>query len=84
MSSNQKHQQRVRATNKTEQVLEHLQQNGSITSWEAIKKYGATRLSAIIYNLRKNYIIDSVDAIFTDKFGNQNTFTKYIYAGERN
>lgn len=78
------HTQRVRATNKTEQVLEHLQKNGSITSWEAIQNYKATRLSAIIYNLRKHYIIDSVDSIFTDSFGNQNTFTKYIYAGERN
>lgn len=34
-------------------VLKHLQEYGSITSWEAIEEYGATRLSAIIYNLRK-------------------------------
>lgn len=37
----------------TEMVLWHLQNCGSITSWEAIQKYGATRLSAIIYSLRK-------------------------------
>lgn len=37
----------------TEMVLWHLQDYGSITSWEAIEEYGATRLSAIIYNLRK-------------------------------
>lgn len=34
-------------------VLKHLQEYGSITSWEAIEEYGATRSSAIIYNLRK-------------------------------
>ena len=36
--------------NKTKAVMLHLQEKGSITSWEAIKEYGATRLSAIIYN----------------------------------
>lgn len=38
---------------KTQKVLNHLRENGSITSWEAIQQYGATRLSAIIFNLRK-------------------------------
>ncbi len=36
-----------------QQVLRHLQENGSITSWEAIMKFHATRLSGIIYSLRK-------------------------------
>lgn len=34
-------------------VLQHLKENGSITSWDAITLFGATRLSAIIYLLRK-------------------------------
>ena len=38
--------------NKTNAVQLHLIEKGTITSWEAIKEYGATRLSAIIYNLR--------------------------------
>lgn len=38
---------------KTDAVKAHLLKHGSITSWEAIKKYRATRLSAIIYNLKK-------------------------------
>lgn len=37
----------------SKQVLAHLQEKGSITSWEAIINYGATRLSGIIYSLRK-------------------------------
>ena len=36
-----------------QQVLNHLQQHGSITSWEAIQKFHATRLSGIIFALRK-------------------------------
>lgn len=72
-----------RVVNKTKKVLEHLQRNGSITSWEAIQNYSATRLSAIIHNLRKNYIIDSVDSVFVDKYGNRGTFTKYVYGGAK-
>ena len=35
-----------------DRVLQYIQENGSITSWEAIREFGATRLSAIIYDLR--------------------------------
>ena len=72
----------TRTMNKSEKVLEHLQKNGTITSWEAIDNYGATRLSAIIYNLRKKYCINSVDERFVDRYGDESVFTKYIYAGE--
>jgi hypothetical protein len=71
-----------RMTNKTALVLDHLQKKKTITSWEAIELFGATRLSAIIYNLRKNYCINSVDKIFTDKHGDTSTFTEYVYCGE--
>lgn len=37
---------------KTDKVKNHLIEHKSITSWEAIQLYRATRLSAIIYNLR--------------------------------
>jgi|TARA_R100000149_G_scaffold382_2_gene106 cell division FtsZ-interacting protein ZapD len=39
--------------NKTLRVLNHLKQNRTITSWEAITQYRATRLSAIILNLKQ-------------------------------
>lgn len=68
-----------RRTNKSRLVLEHLKEYGSITSWEAIEKYGATRLSAIIYNIRKNHNVQSIDFEYTDRYGNRTTFTKYVY-----
>lgn len=40
-------------TTKKSKVLQHLLKNKSITSIEAIKCYSATRLSAIIYDLKK-------------------------------
>lgn len=70
-------------TNKTQLVLKHLQEYGTITSWEAIGKYGATRLSAIIFNLRKNHIINSESVDFTDRYGNKNVIAKYVYVGKR-
>jgi|TARA_B100001094_G_scaffold245209_1_gene241641 hypothetical protein len=46
-------QGRKRQSNtKTDKVLEHLKNHGEITSWEAIQMFKATRLSAIIFNLR--------------------------------
>jgi hypothetical protein len=58
----------------------HLQQYGSITSWEAIKEYGATRLSAIIYNLRYKYSMNIINEKidFTDRYGNKSYFVKYV------
>lgn len=70
---------------KTERVLRHLQEFGSITSWEAIKEYGATRLSAIIYTLKKKgYIFEDETIEFTDRYGYPGHFKKYILTGKLN
>ena len=63
--------------NKHQKVLEHLKTHGSITSWEAIQLYRATRLSAIIFNLRKHYDIDTLMCE-----GEDSRYGKYIYKGE--
>lgn len=67
--------------NKTEKVKIHLIEKGNITSWEAIQLYGATRLSAIIYNLRykKGMNIRTERVEFTDRFGDKSSYGKYIY-----
>ena len=70
--------------NKTKAVLFHLEEYGNITSWEAIKEYGATRLSAIIFNLRNKYnmniITEKVE--FTDRYGTPSDYAKYILIKE--
>ena len=69
----------MRKTNKTEKVLEHLKACGHITSLEAIELFGATRLSAIIYNLRKQgYDIKTEYIQFTDRYGNESKYGEYI------
>lgn len=67
--------------NKTNAVALHLEEQGQITSWEAIKLYGATRLSAIIYNLRHHRDMDirNETVYFTDRFGTKSHYDVYIY-----
>ncbi|QDP49304.1 MAG: hypothetical protein Unbinned3065contig1007_18 [Prokaryotic dsDNA virus sp.] len=65
-------------------VLWHLKKYGSITSYEAIKEYGATRLSAIIFNHRKKgYYIDSKPLVKKTRFGRTTTIAKYLYTPTR-
>ena len=66
-------------TNKTKEVLKHLQTYGCITSMGAIEKYKATRLSDIIYRLRhKGFKIDTIDIPFVDIYGTKSSYGKYI------
>lgn len=71
--------------NKTNSIQLHLIEKGSITSWEAIQLYGATRLSAIIYNLRNQRGMDirTERVEFTDRFGSKASYAKYIYEGDK-
>ena len=67
--------------NKTNAVALHLIEKGSITSWEAIKEYGATRLSAIIFNLRhkRGMNIRNERVNFVDRYGTKSHYDIYIY-----
>jgi flagellar motor switch protein FliM len=60
-------------------VKEHLIRKKSITSLEAIENFSATRLSAIIFNLRKsgfNIVTRSVP--ITDRYGNTGIYGNYV------
>ena len=48
--------------NKTKAVLQYMREHSlGITSWDAINLFHATRLSAIIFNLKRDgYTIDSI------------------------
>jgi len=61
-------------------ILWHLKTYGSITSYEAIKEYGATRLADLIYKHKKNgYEIDSIPIKKKTRFGRNTTISKYTY-----
>ncbi|MBR5303491.1 MAG: hypothetical protein IKU37_01525 [Candidatus Gastranaerophilales bacterium] len=71
--------------NKTMAIIKHLEKYGYIDTWTAIKEYGATRLSAIIYNLRHNYNMNIINQEigFKDRYGNNASYVRYILVKER-
>lgn len=68
-------------TTKREQVLQYLQEHGSITTWIAIQEFGATRLSSIIFDLRKHYDIETEIKVTKDRNGNLCQYAEYKYLG---
>jgi hypothetical protein len=61
-----------------EMVLKHMQDTGSITTWQAIKEYGCTRLSGKIYLLKKKgYKIGKETISFTNRYGTKGTYAEY-------
>jgi predicted RNA-binding protein (virulence factor B family) len=67
----------MKATHKT-RLIDYLKEFGSITSLEAIRDLGNTRLSATIYTLKKEgFNILSEDTSVPTRFKNKNGHTKY-------
>lgn len=65
----------------TEAILSHLKKHGSITSLDAIKKYGCTRLSGRIYDLKKEGVkISGYLVNVKNRFGDLCTVKKYYLA----
>lgn len=65
-----------------EKILNHLLANESITSWEAIKKYGCTRLSARIFELRKKgYNISTKRKTSINKYNELVSYGVYVLNG---
>ena len=64
-------------------IRQHLKKKGSITSWEAIEKYGATRLSGIIFQLKhkEGWKIKTTDVTVKNRFGNKCSIAKYEFKG---
>lgn len=63
-----------------QKVISYIRKHGSITSVEAFKALGVTRLSAIVFYLKEDgYTIDSVTEV-----GNNGThWSKYFENGRR-
>lgn len=65
-------------------ITEYIKHNGSITSMEAWSKFHATRLAAVIFNLRKRgYDIETETCNGQNEYGSY-TYAKYILMGEPN
>jgi hypothetical protein len=69
----------IKKIKKHDLVREHLIKKKSLTSWDAITLYKATRLSAIIFSLRRNgWNIATNSIVSNDQNGNSCTYAKYV------
>ena len=50
-----------------ETVMNHLEQHGTITSWEAITNYGITRLADVVYKMRNDGVVVVTETAESDK-----------------
>ena len=68
----------VKLSKRDQRIYDHLKEFGSITSWEAIKEYGNTRLSDSIYKLRKKgYDICNEKESSTNRYGEKVDYVRY-------
>ena len=64
--------------NQTTAIKNHLESGKTLTSMEAFKLYGCTRLSAKIFDLKKRGMnIDSVPTVGTNRYGDSVRFVTY-------
>ena len=64
-------------------ILYHMLLCGGITSWEANKEYGIQRLSARIYDLKKDGLIITSETIYArNRFGWPVRYSKYKLVGD--
>ena len=69
----------------TDAILNHMREHGGITSMEAFELYGATRLSAIIFGLRKrgfNILTEEKECV--TRFGQKTKYAKYYLSNITN
>lgn len=60
-----------------ERVKQYLEETGSITSLDAFRELGITRLSAVIFNLKKTVDIKTETVCFKNRYGENVYFAKY-------
>ena len=66
-----------------ERVLNYMNEFGSISSLEAFKDLGVTRLSAVIFNLkRKGHVISSITEKSQNRYGEPVHFSRYRLVGK--
>ncbi len=73
----------MKRTTHADRIEQYLRDRGSITSWEAIREFGITRLSAVIYDLRykRNLDIETRYETMKNRYGDSVSFARYVYKG---
>ena len=64
-----------------EMILQHMEEHGTITSWEAMQEYGIMRLASRIADIRKAGIPIKREMVSQkNRYGDTVTFARYSIA----
>ena len=67
----------------TTRLLDYLREHDSITSLEAIRDLGNTRLSASIFNLKRDgYVFKTQNVTVPNRWGSTTTVAQYTLVGK--
>ena len=72
----------MRITQK-DRVLGYMHQNGSITAWEAFQNLGVSRLTNVIAEIKKEYVVESITRRKKNRYGDQCHFSEYRLSNEK-
>lgn len=64
-------------------VLMYMREYGSITSLEAFRDLGITRLSGVIFDLRKDHAIGSTTESSRNRYGEKTSYSWYYLEDEK-
>lgn len=68
-----------------DRVLQYIRDFGSITSYEAFRELGVTRLSAVIFSLKKlGYEFKTENEHSKNRYGDKVVFSRYYLVEENN
>jgi hypothetical protein len=72
-------------TPQQQRVLDYMRGGNSITSLDAFRELGITRLAAVIYNLKTDgHLIGSRRKTVQNRWNEKCSVSEYFYAGEAN
>ena len=67
----------------TGEILRYMKTHKGITSMQAFEKFGATRLSGVIFELRKHYNIVSEPKTGKNRYGETVNYVEYRLIGAK-
>lgn len=65
-----------------EAVLRYMMEHGKISSFEAFSELGITRLSAVIFDLRKEHNVVTYTRNTVNRYGHGTQYAEYYLKGE--
>lgn len=67
--------------NQEERIVRFCKDNGSITSWQAMKELGIMRLASRIHDMRSKYSITDIWVDDINRYGDKVRYKKYFVGG---